>query len=399
MLVFLSVVFVIYFVAIVFSPFPYWPTYRLLWRYLLLKKQSDIGVQARLRQAKFLIKPLAFDPFSTLFWYIDEIFYSAYRKREVDPVFILGQPRSGTTFLHRTLAEDDKNFVAIKHIEWRYPYLCVQKLIARFDWIQGLLGGNYWPDTEEGRKASRMHPNSLSDWEEDGIFFEEAFLHHFFIFLRFPFPDLLDKVDDFEGLPEKDQKRILLAHKKVIQKILYLRGLNGQRYLSKEVTSHNKIEQIIKLYPNARFVISARHSGDFMNSLLKLVRYSTMSKIGVDPQLIPGWEKVFVERMYNDSLQLVDLVTNHISQDRQVKVAFRHFTGNVLGEVERIYRDLGLDLSVEYETYLVDLCARQKNRDRGYSYQKKPYAGFEVFDQFVNDAIENRELNLDEPCS
>ena len=47
----------------------------------------------------------------------------------VNPVFIIGQPRSGTTFLHRTLAADNQNFIAIKHYEWRYPFISFQKLM------------------------------------------------------------------------------------------------------------------------------------------------------------------------------------------------------------------------------------------------------------------------------
>ncbi|MCW8923320.1 MAG: sulfotransferase [Gammaproteobacteria bacterium] len=338
------------------------------------------------KQVRFLLRYALLCPVWTALWYLDELFFSAYKQQNVKPVFIIGQPRSGTTFLHRTLANDTETFVAVRHIEWRYPYILVQKLLENSVWLDNWLNKNYWPDSEVGRKASKMHPNALSDWEEDGVFFEECFLHHFFIFLRFPDVNLLSYFDDFQLLPEKVQQRMLDAHKKVIQKVIYLRNGNNKFYLSKEVTSHTKIKKILTLYPDAKFIVSLRTSSGFMNSLLELVRYSTKSKTNIDPIDIPEWENIFVERMRQDSLLLVELCEQLIDDSHQTHVVFNQFTENTIDSIKHIYKKLGCDIGSNYLQYLKDLEEAQQKRKKGYCYEKNDYDGFERFDEFVLSA-------------
>jgi len=228
-----------------------------------------------------------------------------------------------------------------------------------------------------------MHPNRLSDWEEDGIFFEERFLHHFFIFLRFPYPQLLTYLDNYPALPQKVQDHILETHRRVIQKVLYLNGNPNVRYLSKEVSSHNKFPKLLELYPDAKFIFSFRHSTGFMDSLLALVRYSTMSKIGVDPLEIDGWEEAVVERMRQDSQYLVKFCNEYAPADQQVRTLFHQFTEDIVATIESVYSQLGLTISDTYRQHLQTLHRDQVERESGYSYDKSEYSGFEEFDALV----------------
>ena len=58
----------------------------------------------------------------------DEIFFRGYRKIEVKrPVFIMGVPRSGTTFLHRLLSKDEDQFSYMKTWEIFYAPSIIQK--------------------------------------------------------------------------------------------------------------------------------------------------------------------------------------------------------------------------------------------------------------------------------
>ncbi|MEO5376863.1 MAG: sulfotransferase [Magnetococcus sp. DMHC-6] len=374
-----------YFLGFVFSPFPYWPVYFKLWKHLLFDGSKQIGLNSRLIQIRFLLINFFQTPIWTLLWFLDEIFFSSYKRFKVRPVFILGQPRCGTTLLHRTLASDTKNFFAIRHFEWRYPFIIVQKMVEWFnlkDWIQNK---NYWPDTEVGRKAAHMHPNSLYDWEEDGIFFEERFLYHFFIFLRFPYPKLLPYLDAYPLLSEQVQKHFLSVHQKVIQKIMYMRGDEHLLYLSKEVTSHSKFKRLISLYPDAQFVVSVRPSSEFMSSLLELVLRSTQSKTGLDAMTIPDWEASFMERMREDTLILVDLSRNIIQKDRQILLTFCELNINITREIYRIYDHLRLTVGSGQLQYLQSLAKKQISRNRCYDYQIQSFEGFDIYDQFVNE--------------
>ena len=379
----LSLTLVVYLIGVLFSPFPYWRTYLVLWRFILFQPTPGIGASARARQAAFLVRHFLLNPVWTALWYLDKLLFSEYRRLPVRPVFIIGQPRSGTTMLHRTLGADTERFLAVRHIEWRFPFIVVQRLFEVFNLSDRLRQRSYWPDTRAGREARRMHADNLYDYEEDGIFYEESFLHHFFVFLRFPYPQLLSYLDDFPGLPRRFQKRLLHTHREVIQKMMYLRGNAGLLYLSKEVTSHNKIPYLLQLYPDAQFILIIRSASDFMDSLLALVRISTIAKTGVDPTEVPGWKEVFMERMRKDSALLVELCENTVDPECQVRVSFSKFTKDICSGVKSIYQQLGIVLSDSYLEYLQTLSISQGQRDRGYTYSRDPVRGFDRFDRFA----------------
>lgn len=372
-------------IGAILAPFPYWPTYRLLWRSVVRPTHQGIPWRTKRKQALFLIRYALVAPFHTLLWYLDELLFPAYRQVPVHPVFIIGQPRSGTTLLHRTLAADDQTFFAIRHIEWRYPFITLQKIFNVTGFSQGLTRLNYWPDTEVGRRAARMHPNTMADWEEDGIFFEERFLHHFFLFLRFPYPEVLPLVDEFKALPASVRQHMLRTHLQVIRKVAYLRDRPHALYLSKEVTSHSKFPELLTLYPDARFIVVARNAAQYMSSLLALVRTSTAAKTGVDPSTIPGWTDAFMQRMQQDSLRLVELSRNIIPSDRQIPVSYSYLLAHIRATVEVIYSKLGLEPSPKLLACLDELDRHQKDRERGYAYTDLSLPNFATFDQFVHE--------------
>jgi len=375
----------IYLVGFLFSPFPYWRTFFVILGAVLTKNRAHVGLSSRLRQLLFLLRYPLLAPLWTALWYCDEIFFGDYRKVQVRPVFILGQGRSGTTFLHRTLAADKSTFTAVRHYEWRYPFLILQKIVASSRAVQRILEKNYWSNTEAGRIASKMHPNNLMDWEEDAIYFEECFLHHIFSYLRFPYPDILPYLDEFPGLPTHVRRKLLHCHRKSIQKVMYLAGGDAKYFVSKEVAGHNKLPDLQRLYPEARFVFTLRPSSDFMSSLLPLVRHSSMSKTGVDPDDIPRWEEAFIETIRNHSLLLVDLCGSELDKSRQTFITFEWLTSDVVSAVEYIYRQLGLEIGEDYRKELNAIGSQQKERSRGYQYEKRQLDGFQKFDEFVAD--------------
>lgn len=67
--------------------------------------------------------------FTRLTLFLDKIFFSQYQKKQItNPVFIIGNPRSGTSFLHYLLTQTD-DFVAFKTWEIFFPALTARVLI------------------------------------------------------------------------------------------------------------------------------------------------------------------------------------------------------------------------------------------------------------------------------
>ncbi|MBI3268486.1 MAG: sulfotransferase [Planctomycetes bacterium] len=382
-----------YVAAVLLTPFPYWPTWFKLWKAVLFDRGAAYPALARIQQAGLLLRYALLHPVFALLWGLDELLFPGYRSRTPHVVFLTGQPRSGTTFLHRILATDEGTFVAVRHIEWRLPFLSVQKLIRALGLSEWLRRVSFWSDNEEGRKAAKMHPNNLYDWEEDGIFFEERFLHHYFVLLRFPYLALLTHLDDFGTLPDTARRRMLATHRKVIQKMAYL-ARTDCLYLSKEVESVTKLCQLDELYPDARYVILARNSADFMTSLLSRIASSTTSKTGVDTSLIPAWRERAIAKKRQDCATLLEFL-QRVPQGRQLRLSFEQFTHDIPGTVGLIYEHLGRRLTPEVLATLDNQGREQPARDRGYEYQKSGFEGFEPYDAFVAEVDEEHCARLD----
>ena len=384
-MILIGAILAVYGVSIALAPFPHWRTYLLLWKHTLRNREPAVDRAARLGQIRLLLRHLLLLPIWTSLWYLDELLYPSYRQQSVKPVFIFGQPRSGSTLLHRTLARDTDSFVAIRHLEWRFPYIAVQKLLTRVGLDQWAATRSYWSDTDVGRKAARMHPNTLYDYEEDGIFFEECFLCHYFVLFRFPFVDLLPQLDDFSVLSARDRRHILATHKKAVQKILYLRGAGETRfYLSKEVESMTKMVELAELYPDATFIAPARPSDEFMSSLLALIACSTRSKTGVDTSAIPRWKAVNIAKKMRDCQLQLAFLDECIPEERQIRLPYRELCRDLPGIIAHIHDRLNIRLPDASLGAPLDRTALEgPDRDRGYTYNHAAFTGFEAFDAFV----------------
>ena len=97
------------------TPFPHWPAYFRIWQHIFFDPEPSIGFRARLKQVNYLLKYTLTLPFIAFCWVLDDLLFPDYRALTIrNPVFIVAQPRSATTFLHRTLAADNKSFFSIR---------------------------------------------------------------------------------------------------------------------------------------------------------------------------------------------------------------------------------------------------------------------------------------------
>ncbi len=121
-------IFVVYTLSALVLPFPNWTSFRIAC--LAVATTSDVSVRQRASMLSHLAREVLLLPVWAIFWLADEIFFASYHDQEIrEPIFIISQPRSGTTFLLRTMSEDQDTFLSVKHLEWRYPYISFWKLI------------------------------------------------------------------------------------------------------------------------------------------------------------------------------------------------------------------------------------------------------------------------------
>ena len=386
-----------YLALMALAPSPLWRS--VLWVSWRTATCRHLPLSTRARLLGYVCRDVLLTPFHALLHGLDELVFRAYRDTPVSsPVFIIGQPRSGTTFLHRTLAQAG-GFISLSHLEWRYPFVCLWRALDLFGLRRAVESVHYWPDNAVGRAARKMHEHRLGSFEEHGIFLEERFYQHYFVFRRFPVPELLASASGFAHLPPRDKTRLLSGLRRAVQKAMYYRGSN-QVWLTKENESIELHELMAEAFPEASYVFIARDPAAFVDSYVNLSVTSTQSKTGIDPRSIPGWHEANIAFRREECRRMVAFSARVQATNRCVMVAYEDLVNDVSGVVSHIFNGLGLPVTSRYAALLAELDERQRQRDRGYDNPAHSVAGFEFFAAFARDikqayADASRGLTLD----
>ena len=366
------------------NPLSHWGSYWCVFRATCKDKQ--LPKRAKLRLLTYLISDLILSPLHCSLWVLDEMIFlkKLNQVRLKAPVFIISQPRSGSTFLHRLLADDKDVFFAVTYLEWRWPYICVWWLLDRLrlrDWINSW---SYWPNSS---LASKMHPHLYGDHEEHGIFLEEKFYHHYFVFRRFPFTSLLDELVHFDTLNRKDQIRLLGVFERVIRKVAYYRG-NNRIWLTKENEGVSFYRALLKVFPDAKLLFLVRDPKDMLPSYVTISQASTVIKTGIDMSSSQRWYGANLEFRRRECTEFVDFYHNWISNKTRnvVLINYDNFVNNVFWEMVRIYSNLKIVMSNERHVDLLEITCTQRTRTRDYEVNylsDKDISGFDKFADLV----------------
>lgn len=382
------------------APFPVRSSYRRVLRAILFGRDQHVSWRVRLGHLVFVVRAGMTSLLWTLLWYLDEILFPAYRRTPITSVlYIAGQPRSGTTLLHRLLGEDSASFVGIRHIEWRYPFLCLQYVCSLIGVTRWLASRPYWPRHGYGQLAAKMHPHRLGDVEEDGIFFEERLFHHYFIFRRFPYPEIMPEIASFSHLDPKELERMLQVYRRAILKVLYRRG-GGRILVLKENECAELLPHLAALFPQMVFVALVRNSNEMLASYSKLSRTSTLAKTGLDPEVLDGWLSANLTKRRQECELMVEFFQKQLPARRRMVLSYDLLVRHLARTVEHVYRRLGIECTERRRCELHDRERKQRKRDRGYAVAVSagPPEGFEAYDTFVAATHSEHERLLSLGC-
>eukprot|EP01100_Stratorugosa_tubuloviscum_P013801 TRINITY_DN709_c2_g1_i1.p1 TRINITY_DN709_c2_g1~~TRINITY_DN709_c2_g1_i1.p1 ORF type:complete len:423 (-),score=122.25 TRINITY_DN709_c2_g1_i1:84-1352(-) len=303
-------------------------------------------------------------PIETILWYIDEILFFNYKKQKIiEPVFLIGQPRSGTTKLQSLVNEDDENFVSLLMYEMRYPYLTIQYSIDFFNYIDKVLFKynlsklldkirffSLYDPKNERQKMRRLEMN-LPDEDDIIFFYHRGF--HFLMAAMMPNKYWYKYFHRLYELDDQIQYSLIQFHKRCVQKVLYRRGLN-RTYLVKWVAGWNgQINLAKEIYPDAKFICIVRDKNESLPSWIRLFKLLSTDVMGRDsmsenPKLLKTFKKenlIWFHRQiqFCKSLQKTQLLT----------IKFSQFFQNIPNGIEKIYTFLNKNISQKYKNYLI----------------------------------------------
>lgn len=285
-------------------------------------------------------------------WLADEVVAPGWRRaRFSGPLFILGHQRSGTTFLHRLLAEDER-FYALKLHEQLLPAVTLQRGLAAlgaFD--RARLGGRLSARLSEVEERlfsplDDIHRLRFSEIEEDefvlwGLFASAMAANDT---PRAAASAALDGLRDFDGWPRSRQRQALGYYRAVLTKAAHRRARPGRPapwIVAKNPAFTHKVAALQATFPGARFVHLHRDPVEAIPSRLSLIR-------AIWRRRVPGFTEMSraqVETVLRDSVRTYRAAWRNaqtLGPDALVVVDYRSLREDPAGEVRRTLARLGL---------------------------------------------------------
>ncbi len=194
---------------------------------------------------------------------LDEIFFRDYRRVNIkQPVFIISIPRSGTTFLHRTMAVDHR-FTTMQSWECFFaPSIAEKKCCLFFSKIDKKTGKLFsiffnWVTKKISRKMNDIHAIRLNAPEEDYLTLMPV-LSSFFLVLPFPMVDFFWDMGKFDQKISREKQKVILDfYKKMLQKHLYVHG-QEKIILSKNASFPALVPALLSAFPDCRIICPTR---------------------------------------------------------------------------------------------------------------------------------------------
>jgi len=325
------------------------------------------GTPARLSTKRVFL--LLFLFFCYPFWNIyirigyalDKLLFPQYREnKSPDPIFIIGNYRSGSTFLHRLLLRDEQ-FTCLKAWEIYFaPALFHRSLIRSILKVSKLVGSPIQKAVAsfDGmmNEIYTMHKTGLYTYEQDSQLFYHTW-SSYNIFAVSPFPELARRYIYYDqDVPHLERKKQFGYYKEVLNRHMYLHP--DQRYLAKNPDFSPVVETLLETFPNAKFINLVRPPEQMIPSSINLWAHNWRA-YGTPEEEFPQIDviKEHASHWYCYPHQ----VLADLPPDRYQVVFFENLVGDPEAEVNRIYKQMGLELSDEFQSILNDVTVESRN--------------------------------------
>jgi len=281
---------------------------------------------------------------------LDEVLYRGYRRVEIrEPLFVLGVPRSGTTHLHRLIAEDTQ-LTTFSTWECLFaPSVTARRFwhgVGRLDRQVGRPLGRLldWIERQAFKGLDAVHPMRLSDPEED-YFALMPVLASFILILPFPHSELLWRVGAFDrDMPEGKQQRLMDFYYRCLQKHLYVAGPN-KRLLSKNAAFAPLAGSLAVRFPDARFLVCVREPQATLPSQLSSLEpgIAFFDVLSVSPDF-----RTRLTVQLGVDYKNLDQALAVVPEGRCVWVTMRTLQSDLMHQMLDIYARFGLPISAGF---------------------------------------------------
>jgi hypothetical protein len=308
----------------------------------------------------------------TMVWCVrglDRIFYPGYRRQALKaPIFIIGNPRSGTTFTHRLMAKDDA-FTHFKLVDTIFPAVCFYRIFSALAKIDRRMGAPL------GRHLNRISDKGFEGWqyvhktgpqeaESDEMLFVYTMLSPL-LCLLFPYFNDLPYACMVDKLPRRQRDKIMRYYADSLQRHLFATGPD-KILLQKVALIAGRLGSILEVLPDMRLVHLVRHPYQSIPSLISMfaIPWSTLAPRAVQSQAA---YQALAELIFNYYRYLYK-IKQQLPPQQFLEIRYDDLVKDPQKAIERVYTHFDLPLSPRHRLFLQQASRRAKSYQSRHSY-------------------------------
>lgn len=294
---------------------------------------------------------------------LDYVFYPSHRKQPIDrPIFIIGNPRSGTTFLHRLLLGAG-DMAAFELWEMLFPAITARKLLGGIvPRLDKLSPARYHP--------SDVHDTSLRGIETDDVawFFrtmDGPFAWAYFLAWQDTWGSELSRREfGIEGVTERQDERFFHYYEACWRRNLAMKG--ADRILGKSSMLTFRLDALLRRYPDCRLVYVVRDPVEVIPSGMSLLASVLENGYDVWNRTKKEDQRRWIENLYQASCAMLrDFhIANSaglIPEQNLCVVRYEDLLQNLEPTMKRILDFIEIDPSQEFQEEVRQQAERQRN--------------------------------------
>ena len=302
---------------------------------------------------------------------LDHLLFPRFKQIAIQqPLFVIGIPRSGTTFLHRLLAADQERFTTMTLQELIFAPSISQRLcwraLAQLDHRLGSPATKtiQWLEKRVFSPLDGVHSTRLDDPEEDYLALAPL-LNCFLLILPFGDPRFMT-LSTFDRDASPQQKQDLARfYRGLIQRHLFVHGTDNT-YLSKNPSFTPMLQTLAEAFPDARFVACLRNPNQAVPSQVSSILMGARLFSG---QLDTHWWRANLMRMLQFYYQHLMQNLPALGAHRHAFVRMEQLAEAPQATVSELYQSFELPLSTRYQNQLQQEEASARRYQSGHRYQ------------------------------
>jgi omega-hydroxy-beta-dihydromenaquinone-9 sulfotransferase len=296
---------------------------------------------------------------------LDHLFYPRHRKQAIDrPIFIVGNPRSGTTFLHRLLLGAG-DMAAFELWEMLFPAITARKLLGRIvPRLDRLSPARYHP--------SDVHDTSLRGIETDDVawFFrtlDGPFAWAYFLAWQDIWGSELSRREfGIEGVTPREDERFFHYYEACWRRNLTLKRAN--RILVKSSMLTFRLDALLRRYPDCRLVYVVRDPVEVIPSGMSLLASVLENAYDVWNRTKEEDQRRWIENLYQASCAMVRdfrdaQTTGRIPERNLCVIRYQDLLQNLEPTIARILDFIEIEPTAAFR----DEVRAQAERQRSYT--------------------------------